>query len=132
MSHTLGSLGSSGIRTAGGIGGAKPINKDHPLDPEVHKILVHFNDHIRASYVKMSAADSMLTFEPVSYASQVVAGTNHYVKLRVNQEGGRDHAEYIHVKIFDQPWTNTLEFTGFDVGKTLDEQFQYEMPAPPK
>ncbi|KAG0270895.1 hypothetical protein BGZ95_001386 [Linnemannia exigua] len=135
MSHTVGSLGGPGIRTVGGIGGVKPINKDHPLvtsNPDLHKILIQLDNPIRDAYTKMSTADSVLTFEPVSYASQTVAGTNFYVKLKVHHEGGKDDAEYIHVKIFDQPWTETLKLTGIDAGKTLDEPFQYDMPAPPE
>jgi cystatin-A/B len=34
------------------------------------------------------------TFEPVSYKSQVVAGTNYLVKIKV------DDGDYLHVKIF--------------------------------
>ncbi|KAF9129263.1 hypothetical protein BGW39_004315 [Mortierella sp. 14UC] len=131
----------------GRISRPKPIDKTHPLaksDPELKRILLQLNSQIRSAYLKIAfIADSSPTFEPVSYATQVVAGTNYYVKLRVTQHGwsgsncggggggGKgDGAEYIHVKVFWQPWTNIVQFTGIAIRKTRNDPFEYDMQAP--
>ncbi|KAF9108643.1 hypothetical protein BGX29_009298 [Mortierella sp. GBA35] len=134
---------------AGGISKPKPIDKKHPLpksDPELKKILIRLSDRIRDAYIKVSRiADSAPTFEPVSYATQVVSGTNYYVKLGVTQHGwngksnggscsgggGRNYDEYIHVKIYYQPWTKTTELTGIAIRKTFKDPFEYDLPPPP-
>ncbi|KAG0317092.1 hypothetical protein BGZ97_005925 [Linnemannia gamsii] len=130
----------------GGISKPKPIDRKHPLsksDPELKRILVQLSSQIQSAYIRAAMiADSTPTFEPVSYATQVVAGTNYYVKLRVTQHGwagsnggggggdGNDGAEYCHVKIFWQPWTRITELTGIAVRKTKQDPFEYDMPAP--
>ncbi|KAF9544677.1 hypothetical protein EC957_011784 [Mortierella hygrophila] len=127
----------------GGIGKSIPIDKEHPLsksDPELKQILHQLSSQIQRAYIRASSiADSAPTFEPVSYATQVVAGTNYYVKLKVTQHGlngqncggGKDDGkEYCHVKIFYQAWTKTTELTGISVRMTKDDPFEYDMPAP--
>ncbi|KAG0297453.1 hypothetical protein BGZ96_006409 [Linnemannia gamsii] len=127
----------------GGINKPKPIDKRHPLaksDPDLERILVQLSSKIQYAYIRAAMiADSAPTFEPVSYATQVVAGTNYYVNQRVTQHGwygkncgggGDNDAEYCHVKIFWQPWTNTAELTGIAVRKTKQDPFEYDMPAP--
>ncbi|KAF9146540.1 hypothetical protein BGX30_013755 [Mortierella sp. GBA39] len=127
----------------GGIGEPKPIDKRHPLsksDPELKRILQQLSSEIRRAYIRASSiSDSLPSFEPVSYATQVVAGTNYYVKLKVTQHGwtgqncggGKDDGkEYCHVKIFYQAWTKTTELTGISIRKTKNDPFEYDMPAP--
>ncbi|KAF9912954.1 hypothetical protein EC991_007568 [Linnemannia zychae] len=128
---------------AGGISKPKPIDKKHPLaksDPELKRILLQLNGQIRDAYLKIAMiADSAPTFEPVSYATQVVAGVNYYVKLRVTQHGwsgsncgggNKDGAEYIHIKIFWQSWTKTLQLSGIAIRKARNDPFEYDMQAP--
>ncbi|KAK3832426.1 MAG: hypothetical protein J3R72DRAFT_454054 [Linnemannia gamsii] len=133
----------AGIVPPGGISKPKPIDRKHPLsksDPELKRILLKFNSMIRDAYIRVSfIADSSPTFEPVSFATQVVSGTNYYVKLRVTQHGwtgsncgggGKDDAEYIHVKFYYQPWTKTEDFVGISIRKTRNDPFEYDMPPP--
>ncbi|KAG0280413.1 hypothetical protein BGZ95_010228 [Linnemannia exigua] len=133
----------SAIAPPGGIGKPKPIDKKHPLaksDPELKRLLLKFNRQISDAYIRVSMiADSSPTFEPVSYATQVVAGTNYYVKMRVTQHGwsgfncggGKDDgAEYIHVKIFYQSWSKTEQFTGISIRKARNDPFEFDMPIP--
>ncbi|KAF9932894.1 hypothetical protein FBU30_007053 [Linnemannia zychae] len=133
----------------GSIGRPKPIDKKHPLDPTLKQLLAQLDNKIRSAYLAVAMiADSSPTFDPVLYATQVVAGVNYYVKLRVTQHGwipmnvadrrvnnngggGRDDgAEYIHVKIFYQEWTNTADLKGIDIRKTFKDPFRIDMPAP--
>ncbi|KAF9341819.1 hypothetical protein BGZ91_001700 [Linnemannia elongata] len=131
------------MSSPGGIGKPKPIDKSHPLtksDPDLKRILHQLSSQIQSAYIRAaSIADNSPTFTPVSYATQVVAGTNYYVKLRVTQHGWNgqncgggkhDGKEYCHIKIFYQPWTNTTELTGISVRKTKNDPFEYDMPAP--
>ncbi|KAG0293934.1 hypothetical protein BGZ96_002048 [Linnemannia gamsii] len=134
--------------SAGGISNSHPIDKKHPLsesNPDLERILAQLSETILKAYLTVtSITGSSPTFEPVLYARQVVAGSNYYVKMRVFQQGfpggnsgrggdaGDDDAEYIHVKIFDQPWTSTLELTGISVNMKLQDPFEYNMPALPQ
>ncbi|KAF9154645.1 hypothetical protein BG015_000330 [Linnemannia schmuckeri] len=132
----------SATNASGGIGKPKPIDKKHPLwksNPELKRLLHLLSSQIRSAYIRASSiTDSSPTFEPVSYACQIVAGTNYYVKLRVTQhgwsgkhcDGGGDGKEYCHIRIFYQPWTNTTALTGISIRKTKNDPFEYDMPVP--
>ncbi|KAG0273932.1 hypothetical protein BGZ97_010592, partial [Linnemannia gamsii] len=113
----------------------------HPLsesNPELERALVKLSDQILGAYLIItSATGSVPAFEPVLYATQVVAGANYYVKMMVlpggNSGGDSDYVlpKFIHVKIFDQSWTKTIELTGISVNMTFQDPFEYDMPAPP-
>lgn len=57
------------------------------------------------------------TFEPIQYTTQVVAGTNYKVKVKV------DDGDYIHIKIFKPlPCNGTeLSLTEASSGHSLEE-----------
>ena len=88
----------------GGFGGARPVD-----------------DNIKAKVAQVKAAaegklgKTYATFEPVSYTSQVVNGTNYKVKVNVGEN------EYVHVKIYEKLpcYGGTLELTEAEGGKTL-------------
>ena len=67
----------------GGFGAAKPVT------PEVGQLALNMKPHAET---KLGASWS--TYEPVTYTSQVVAGTNYLVKVKVGE------SEYVHLKIY--------------------------------
>ncbi len=89
----------------GGFGQAKPADDDVRQHLEEVKPLVEAETN--ASYT---------VFEPVSYKTQVVAGLNYIVKVKVDGE------EYIHVKIHKPLPCNGTELSLMTVesGKTLE------------
>jgi hypothetical protein len=106
------------------------VDKDHPLilvDPTLNTVLAALPSRIEESYLKAKhlplTTSGSLDFEPVSFTTQEVAGTNYYVKLLVQhndgKKSGNQEDEYIHVKIFSQPWTKTSELRGIAVNKHL-------------
>ncbi|KAF9114341.1 hypothetical protein BGX27_011161 [Mortierella sp. AM989] len=119
-------------------GGIKPrvtvIDAAHPLstlDPGLDAILVDLTPKILENYRKakhMNSAESHeIVFVPVEFTTQVVAGTNYYVKLLVEDEC-HDHnksaKEYVHIRIFSQTWTKTVQLTGFSANKHAADSLQ--------
>jgi len=70
------------------------FGESHSVTPEVTQLVGKMKERIlaRAQAAGLNSDGSM--FEPISYRSQVVAGTNYYVKIRISK------TDYIHVKIF--------------------------------
>eukprot|EP00667_Euglena_gracilis_P029981 EG_transcript_40629 len=60
-------------------------------------------------------------FEPVSYATQVVAGTNYFVKVAINE------GKYAHVRIFHPLPCNggQAEVHSVQVDKTLEDPLHH-------
>ena len=90
----------------GGFGGPRPA------DDEVKELVKSVKTQIEA---KANAKYNV--FEAVSFTTQVVAGTNFIVKVKVGSD------QYIHVKIFRPlPCNGTeLEVTEVQTGKTLND-----------
>ncbi|XP_024625077.1 cystatin-A [Neophocaena asiaeorientalis asiaeorientalis] len=57
-------------------------------------------------------------FEAVEYKTQVVAGINYYIKIRVGND------RYMHIKVFKSlPQQNqTLALTGYQADKSKDDE----------
>jgi cystatin-A/B len=68
--------------------------------------------------VEAQLARQFTVFQPVSYTSQVVAGTVYKIKLRV------DGDEYIHIRVFKPLSCNSeqLELKDATGGHTLESQ----------
>ena len=83
-----------------------------PADDEVKELVKSVK-----SAVEGKANAKYNEFEAVSFTTQVVAGTNFLVKVKV------DNDEYIHVKIFRPLPCNGTELEVLDVktGKTLND-----------
>ncbi|XP_060622979.2 cystatin-B-like [Anolis sagrei] len=62
-------------------------------------------------------------FEAVCYCSQVVAGTNYFVKVRV----GPEERDFVHLRIFKAlpVYGGQVELAGFQLGKTREEPINY-------
>lgn len=65
----------------GGFGGAKPV--DDTIVGVCNEVKSHVENHLGKTFQ---------TFEPVSYKTQVVAGTNYKVKVRTEND-------FIHIKV---------------------------------
>ncbi|KAF9394423.1 hypothetical protein CPC16_011307 [Podila verticillata] len=115
------------------------VTEDRPLslsDPTLDNLLLNQRYAILQRYSRTmhtaSTKDS-IDLRPISFTTQVVSGTNYYVKLEIVHVGlghhglGHGHPkEYIHIRIFYQPWTQTTQLTGLLVGKTIDDKFSYD------
>lgn len=91
----------------GGFGEAKPV------DDSVKQVANEIKPKVEA------ALNSKYTvYEPVSYKTQVVAGTNFIIKVKV------DGDKYIHIKVFRPlPCNGTqLELLEQSAGHTLTDQ----------
>ncbi|XP_053561788.1 cystatin-B [Bombina bombina] len=95
---------------AGGLGNA------HPATPEVQAIA----DKVRSDIEKQSGKN-FGKFIVVSFKTQVVAGTNYFIKIQV---GGN---EYFHVRIHESLPHDGKKVTlsGFKECKTKEEEIGY-------
>ncbi|KAF9279883.1 hypothetical protein BGZ68_007639 [Mortierella alpina] len=130
---------------AGGISkNVRVVDKDHPLavlDPALETLLINQAPQILGHYRRAkniprggNSAD-LIQLQPIQFTTQVVAGTNYYVKLSVdheNQDPPHSAKEYIHVRIFYQPWTETTQLTGIQVNKQLADGFDYDFEPLPE
>jgi len=85
-------------------------------DEEVNKIC----EEIKAAAGE-KCGKQFETFTAISYKTQVVAGTNYFIKINV---GGEEH---IHVRVFQAlPHTGAaLSVHSVQQGKTVDEDIAY-------
>ncbi|KAF9429668.1 hypothetical protein BGZ76_001147 [Entomortierella beljakovae] len=114
----------------GGVSNMTVIDSHHPLakDSELAVILESQKTTILETYAKAKGisleATKGISFEPVGYSTQVVAGTNYYVKLHVtggsNDKSGQ---EYVHVTIYSRPWENVVQLTNLAIDKHLLSEF---------
>jgi len=115
------------------------VTEDRPLslsDPTLDNLLLNQRYAILQRYgrtKRTASTKDAIDLRPVSFTTQVVSGTNYFVKLEVVHVGlgyhGHGHGhpkEYIHIRIFYQPWTQTTQLTGLLVDKTLDDEFSYD------
>lgn len=118
-------------QTPGGLSQPVFVTNKKPLsvlNPTLDKIFQNLKGAITDRYTqaKCPTADkNALDFWPVVFRTQVVAGTNYYVKLKVVHRGMAPvpgETEYIHMVIFDQPWTKTTQLTDLQTDKTLADK----------
>ena len=90
----------------GGFGQAKPA------DEEVKKIALEVKPQ-----VEQRANGSFQVFEAVSYTTQVVAGTNYKIKVKIGDN------QFVHIKVFKPlPCANLpLEVLEVEPGKKLGD-----------
>jgi len=88
------------------------ITQSRPMDSEVREICESIKNEIETSIGK-----NLTTFEPIEYATQVVAGTNFFVKIKVGD------GDYIHARIFRSlPHAGTtISLHSIQSGKTLQD-----------
>ncbi|KAF9337844.1 hypothetical protein BG006_002209 [Podila minutissima] len=114
----------------GGLSPPIVITRSKPLrvlNPTLYKILKQLKGAITDRYTQATcptADKTALDFWPVVFRTQVVSGMNYYVKLKVVHQGMAPvpgATEYIHVMIYEQSWTNTLQLTDLQTGKTRED-----------
>uniref|UniRef100_A0A7S4CA70 Cystatin domain-containing protein n=1 Tax=Eutreptiella gymnastica TaxID=73025 RepID=A0A7S4CA70_9EUGL len=103
---------------AGGLGVALPMTDD----------VAHMVGSLRDQILRLAQSKGLngdfVVFEPISYRTQVVAGTNYFVKIRI----GRDDNDYIHVRIFQPlPYTGEgPEVHSLQMSKTATDDIGYD------
>lgn len=87
---------------------------------EADKEVQHICDSVKTQ-VEAKTGKKYQTFEAKSYKTQVVAGTNYFVKVHV---GGEDH---IHIRVFKGlPHTGgELQVHGFQESKAHHDPIEY-------
>ncbi|XP_008585101.1 PREDICTED: cystatin-A [Galeopterus variegatus] len=91
----------------GGLTDAKPAT------PEIQKIA----DKVKPQ-LEEKTNETFQEFEAVEYKTQVVAGTNYYIKVRVGDDC------YVHLKVFEPlPGRNQdLILSGYQTEKSKDDE----------
>ncbi|KAI5134894.1 cystatin-A [Manis pentadactyla] len=84
-----------------------------PATPEIQKIA----DEVKPQ-LESKTNRTYEEFKAVEYKTQVVAGTNYYIKVQVGDNS------YIHIKVFKSlpAEHQTLTLTGYQVGKSKDDE----------
>ncbi|XP_003469356.2 cystatin-A [Cavia porcellus] len=98
-------------RIVGGLSKAKPAT------PEIQEIA----DKIKPQ-LEEKTNESYQEFTAIEYKTQVVAGTNYFIKIRVDNDG------YVHVRVFEPlPGRNedALQLSGYQTGKSKDDELSY-------
>ncbi|XP_015282882.1 PREDICTED: cystatin-A-like [Gekko japonicus] len=94
----------------GGLTAAKPAT------PEIQQLAEKVKPQLEARENK-----SYPVFTATEYRSQVVAGTNYFIKMDVG------HGEYVHIRVFQAlPCNNgDISLTGYQTGKTASDPLSY-------
>ncbi|XP_075054363.1 cystatin-B-like [Mixophyes fleayi] len=100
----------------GGLGRAKPANA------AVQSIC----DQMRRE-VEQKTGRSFITFRAVQYKTQVVAGTNYFIKVYVG------YNEYAHLCVYQPlPYTNEpMSLTAVQLGRTRQDEIKHFEPSKP-
>jgi len=91
-------------------GGLKPAQ---PCDADCQSLVLRVKAQIEAK-----TGENYTTFNPVNYATQVVAGVNYFVKIDVG--GG----QYVHARIY-KDLQQSITLNSVQTGKSRDDPIQY-------
>ncbi|XP_062511531.1 leukocyte cysteine proteinase inhibitor 1-like [Corticium candelabrum] len=99
-------------------GGLTPTR---PATPEIQAMA----DQVKAD-AEAAAGQTFPKFEAISYRSQVVAGTNYFIKVDVGD------GQYVHIRVLEPlPHVSpqrTPQFTSIEKGHTKDDEITYLEP----
>ncbi|XP_075811479.1 cystatin-A [Microtus pennsylvanicus] len=92
------------------------LTEARPATPEIQEI----TDKIREK-LEEKTNEKYEKFEATEYKSQVVAGTNYFIKVDVG------NGNYIHVKVFQglSGQDEDLVLSGYQTNKTKDDEITY-------
>eukprot|EP01132_Coremiostelium_polycephalum_P010075 gene10075-12350_t len=93
------------------VGGIKDVK---PVDADAHTAA----NAVREQALTKLSKSSTDVFEPVSYATQVVAGTNFFIKVKVGS------GEYVHLRVF-RDFSNNHSLHSLQSGKTETDPIEY-------
>ncbi|XP_037696167.1 cystatin-A [Choloepus didactylus] len=89
------------------------LTEARPATPEIQKIADEIKPQLEAQ-----TNETYNEFEAEEYKSQVVAGTNFYIKIRTSNN------QYVHVKVFKSlpVYNEPLKLVGYQTGKTKNDE----------
>ncbi|XP_059576308.1 cystatin-B-like [Alligator mississippiensis] len=92
------------------------LSSTKPATPEVQKIADQVKPQLEGKENK-----TYQCFTATEYKSQVVAGTNYFIKVQVGEN------DYVHLRVFvSLPHTNEgITFTSYQTGKTGGDPLTY-------
>ncbi|KAM4682401.1 cystatin-A-like isoform 1-T2 [Amazona ochrocephala] len=92
------------------------LSETEPATPEVQHIVDQVKPQLESRENRTYGV-----FKAVAYKTQVVAGTNYFIKVQVSDTG------YVHLKVFQSlPYENEgPSLVGFQTGKTKDDPLTY-------
>mmetsp|Transcript_28012 Transcript_28012/g.31142 ORF Transcript_28012/g.31142 Transcript_28012/m.31142 type:complete len:97 (-) Transcript_28012:77-367(-) len=61
---------------------------------------------------------TLATYEPIKFSSQVVAGTNFFIKIKIGE------SEYIHARIY-RHFSGSTELNNVEENKSADDAITY-------
>ncbi|XP_059543662.1 cystatin-A [Myotis daubentonii] len=91
------------------------LTEAKPATPEVQEIADEVKPQLEAQ-----TNETYEEFQAIEYKTQVVAGINYYIKVRVG------HDSYIHIKIFKPlpQQQQSLKLTGYQTDKSKDDELK--------
>merc|ERR1739840_79149 len=101
-------VGASTAQALGGLAGG--VGAVQGVDAETQELL----SGVRGD-VEQALGSTVSEFTVLSYSTQVVSGRNYFAKVRTGPN------EYIHIRVYSQPWTGTLALHGLLRDKTEQE-----------
>lgn len=87
-----------------------------PVDATAREVVNSVKDDIVARLPADDAGTGI--FEPISYKTQVVAGTNFFVKIKTAAD------RYIHARIY-RHFSGSTSLSDVQTGKTLEDEITY-------
>ncbi|XP_066097933.1 cystatin-A [Saccopteryx bilineata] len=89
------------------------LTKAKPATPEIQDIVNEVKPQLEEE-----TNETYEEFEAVEYKTQVVAGVNYFIKVRVGQD------IYIHIKVFKPlpQQQQSLKLTGYQTDKSKDDE----------
>ncbi|XP_028608122.1 cystatin-A-like [Grammomys surdaster] len=91
------------------------LTEAKPATAEVQEIA----DQVKAQ-LEEKTNEKYENFKAVEYKTQVVAGTNYFIKVDVGNDS------FIHLKVFkDLSGEDHFELTGYQTNKTKDDELTY-------
>lgn len=87
-----------------------------PVDATASEVVNSVKDDIVARLPAEEVGTGI--FEPISYKTQVVAGTNYFVKIKTAAD------RYIHARIY-RHFSGSTSLSDVQTGKTLEDEITY-------
>ena len=92
------------------------------ITPEVHEVCSAMAPAIAEKAKALGRNGTIDKLTPVAALSQVVAGTNFFIKARVGEEGS---SEYVHMRVWKKLGGGGLELSGLQVNKAEGDEIEY-------